>query len=164
MELLLPLTQAHDGHAAHLRVGIVERLGKDDDRPVRELRDVELTKHLHVLRAGRRVRLRPQLLLQDLLQPVVMAQGGGRLPRGGQQADQLPVRFLAERVRADRPMRVLERALHLALLLQKRHQLVQRLETALGQHFPLVENLALPEGPANLVFRAIGGLLRRRGR
>src|SRR5207244_11844176 len=34
----------------------------------------------------------------------------------------------------------------------------------LGQHFPLVEDLALPEGPADLVLQEVGGLVRRSGR
>src|SRR5438067_13082247 len=69
-----------------------------------------------------------QLLLQDALQVVILALGGGWLAEGGEEAHDLAVRLFAQGIGADGAEGVLQRLAVVARLRDERDQLVKRLE------------------------------------
>src|SRR5436190_1978462 len=84
-----------------------------------------------------------QLLSQEALQLLILAEGGSRLPGSGEEADQLAVRFFPQGVRSHRAPGPLDGAGVIVGLLQGSRQLLERMEEQFCQPLPLGQNPVL---------------------
>jgi hypothetical protein len=122
------------------------RRAPDQRRPFQRLRPlggggglVVARQQRLVRRPGRRRRLHTELALQRRGAGVVDAQGSRPVAAGVVQPHQRPVGLLVQRVVAQQPLRVADRAAGVAARLQQRGDALQRVEVAGPQPLALAQ-------------------------